>query len=84
MSEYIYDWTPNKQHRKEEIVRCRDCRWLDDSEAERWDNVLAEMYGNPPLRCGAPQWSTASLMPPHEVEPDGFCAWGERKGTNDD
>lgn len=27
MSEYIYDWTPNKQHRKEEIVRCRDCKW---------------------------------------------------------
>lgn len=26
MSEYIYDWTPNKQHAKEEIVRCRDCK----------------------------------------------------------
>lgn len=28
MSEYIYDWTPNKQHRKEPIVRCRDCRYF--------------------------------------------------------
>lgn len=27
MSEYIYDYTPNKQHAKEEIVRCMDCRF---------------------------------------------------------
>lgn len=34
MSEFIYDWTPNKQHQKEEIVRCRDCRYA--SYDSRW------------------------------------------------
>lgn len=44
MSEYIYDWTPNKQHRKEEIVRCRDCKfgvdggkYCAESCADSWD-----------------------------------------------
>lgn len=30
-------------------------------------------------RCEASQWSTSSLMPPHRVEPYGFCYWGERR-----
>ena len=39
MSEYIYDWTPNKQHAKEEIVRCRDCRHYMDYEHEYEPNL---------------------------------------------
>ena len=29
MSEFIYDYTPNKQHPKKEIVRCRDCSCME-------------------------------------------------------
>lgn len=57
MSEYIYDWTPNKQHAKEEIVRCRDCRFLKDGDSGRWCIKSITLRD----------------------EPDGFCAWGERK-----
>lgn len=38
MSEYVYDYTPNKQHAKEGIVRCRDCkRCMAYSEATYCD-----------------------------------------------
>ena len=73
MSEYIYDWTPNKQHRKEEIVRCRDCEHFCEDRRDTsigWVDVFV---------CDSEQWSTSSLMPSHKVEPDGFCAWAERK-----
>lgn len=70
-----------------EIVRCRDCKHLDDSEYERWDNSLAECYGEPPLFCdlfSVNEWrmdgdrrvAETSFA---EVEPDGFCAWGVGK-----
>lgn len=36
MSEYIYDYTPNKQHRKEPIVRCRDCRFYEETGNCNW------------------------------------------------
>lgn len=61
MSEYIYDWTPNKQHRKEQIVRCRDCRHYRESM-----NGCAE-FGD--------EWHDEFA----NVEPNGFCAWGERR-----
>lgn len=64
MSEYITFWyhgdLPSMEHR-EEIVRCRDCKFGVDGGkycaegcADSWD------------------W--------RNVEPDGFCAWGERRG----
>ena len=57
--EYHYkDFEPI--HQREEIVRCRDCKFGVDGGkycaegcADSWD-----------WRC---------------VEPDGFCAWGERR-----
>ena len=69
------------------LVRCRDCKHLDDSEASHWDSVLAEQYGEPPLFCnllsinewrmdGNRRVAETSFL---EVEPDGFCAWGERR-----
>lgn len=59
MSEYIYDYTPNKQHRKERIVRCRDCKWcMAYGKATYCDRF-------------------AHALP--TVEPNGFCAWGERR-----
>jgi hypothetical protein len=43
-----------------EIVRCRDCKWYEQSEI------------NNALSC----WCDCHE---HNVDPDGFCAWGERK-----
>lgn len=85
MSEYIVDWfgidvqlanlyksrTPlylwpkriRDERRREKIVRCRDCDYYD-----HWD-------ASGPYRekhvCG--HWDCL------EIEPDGFCAWGERR-----
>jgi len=67
MTEYIIDWdtglvidTFSKNMLREEIVRCRDCKFGVDGGkycaegcADSWD------------------W--------RNVEPYGFCAWGERK-----
>lgn len=62
MSEYIIDWNENliidtfsKNSLREEIVRCRDCKYYH----ECWDFC-------------------ERLKPGMVVEPDGFCAWGER------
>lgn len=60
-------------HQREEIVRCRDCKHFCEDRRDTsigWIDVFV---------CDSKQWSTSSLMPSHEVEPDGFCAWGERK-----
>lgn len=44
MSEYIYDWTPSKQHAKEEVVRCRDCKWcMAYSKATYCDRFAHEL-----------------------------------------
>lgn len=42
-----------------EIVRCRDCRYYDESLCN-WHECSC---------CGEPM----------RVEPDGFCAWGEKR-----
>lgn len=59
-----------------EVVRCRDCKYFCEGRrdtANGWVDVFV---------CYSEQWSTFSLMPSHEVEPDGFCAWGEKKGAD--
>lgn len=74
----------------DEIVRCRDCKHLDDSEYRRWANSLAECYGEPPLFCdllSLNEWRMdgnrrVAETTFAEVEPDGFCKWGERKEAN--
>ena len=96
MSEHIYEDSDMEHERyhvipfgsmREKIVRCRDCEHLDDSEYRRWDNSLAECYGEPPLFCdllsfnewrmdGDRRVAETSFA---EVEPDGFCAWAERR-----
>lgn len=56
-----------------EIVRCRDCvHCYEDrrNTAIGWVDIFV---------CDSKQWSTSSLMPSHTIEPDGFCAWGERR-----
>lgn len=48
----------------EPIVRCRDCDYYD-----HWD--ASEPYREKHV-CG--HWDYL------EIRPDGFCAWGERRG----
>ena len=50
-----------------EIVRCKDCKWLD-----KRPNVYD---------CHNPRFGDGNCYysPPY-VEEDGFCKWGERKG----
>ena len=97
MSEHIIKTTNMPEHIREslsvwyeineEIVRCRDCKHLDDSEYRRWDNYLAECYGEPPLFCdllsfnkwrmdGDRRVAETTFL---EVEPNDFCKWGERR-----
>ena len=47
---------------REEIVRCRDCRFADEDHYGAWGRTWnCERFG--------------------DVEPDGFCAWSERKAV---
>lgn len=76
MSEYIITcddevamWVGNDVESMKEIVRCRDCkhyRFVDRSyvfhDERHNDSFCLRFVGG-------------KLM---EVEPDGFCAWGER------
>lgn len=76
MSEFIYDWTPNKQHPKEEIVRCRDCELFNGyhGKCHRPATVI-DPDGNVFLTD-----EEDGFMSMTDAEPDGFCAWGERRG----
>lgn len=74
MSEYIlkvpeyespYDPAVQAASLREEIVRCRDC----DYRRRSWNGHEPNFIGN---------WFCA-YTGGHEVEPDGFCAWGKRK-----
>ena len=73
---------------KEEIVRCRDCKWFTPEyfyEEERGFGVK-EILSEPPS-CGNPERCSATydnltqkMVPVHIVTvPNGFCAWGERR-----
>lgn len=98
MSEYIVRYVSKYMldegvfERAEQIVRCRDCKHLDDSEYRRWDSALAENYGEPPLFCDLLSFNEWRMDGDRrvaettfaEVEPDGFCAWGERRDDGND
>ena len=47
-----------------EIVRCRDCKWCESDICAYWC-----------CRVKYNEFEIGSL----DSEPDGFCAWGERK-----
>ena len=69
MSEYIYGTDGHEGHwlTGEEIVRCRDCKHHVDT---------------PKRGCRCYHWMTLDCYEnpvPSEVEPNGFCAWGERR-----
>lgn len=67
MSEYIYGTDGHEGHwlTGEEIVRCRDCRHYRD---HMWV-VVTDVDDVCLFWHGEPT----------KVEPNGFCAWGERK-----
>ena len=67
MSEYIYERSSGRQHRKEEIVRCRDCRHYEYWEFR--DGSIARDCA----RGGDYLFDT---------EPNGFCSWGERRDAD--
>lgn len=68
MTEYVYkreiicDGVYSIERTGEQIVRCRDCRFYEETGNCNW------------FECSS-CWTLA------EVEPDGFCAWGERRGV---
>ena len=78
MSEYIINsedyalGTMTIPHLREEIVRCRDCRHYYEPENYH-------PSGNYIRQC-------CNYFDAYndEVEPDGFCAWAERKVDGDD
>lgn len=71
MTEYIIDWdtglvidTFSKNNLREEIVRCRDCKHYDPHPTDGGVCFLPDGDGD------FAHW---------EVEPNGFCAWAERR-----
>lgn len=58
-----------RREETEPVVRCRDCRWGRAVEAVGCIRMLdmATGDGQDPSTCAGPQ------------DPDGFCAWGERR-----
>lgn len=53
----------------EEIVRCSDCKHLDE--------IRVSYSAEPVFQCMA-DWCQGVEGDSPFVEPDGFCAWGER------
>lgn len=73
--EYVYGTDGREGHwlTGERITRCGECKYsYEDSRDTSVGQVSV-------LACDSKQWSTAGLMPSHEVKPDGFCSWGERR-----
>ena len=67
MTEYIYEITKDSDGvdcyiKRGEIVRCRECKYYEETDARIGTCLLTV--------CGA--------------NIDGFCAWAERKETEDD
>ena len=83
MSEYIVELTDENHIRlmaecdgiHERIVRCRDCEYLgcykpfDAKTGKPSEKVTIYI-------CNGQFWNVDGTS---EVEPDGYCAWGERR-----
>lgn len=54
------------------IVRCKDCKYLHEYEKKTWAN-------NIPYKVQQCEYWADSTWGSVEIEPDGFCAWGERR-----
>ena len=85
---YIDPWTDEERLSDEEIVRCRDCKFFTPESMTReergfgvYENVWEPGGCFNPERCSATWDSIAEQMVPVGIvtEPDGYCAWGERR-----
>ena len=79
MTEYEYEYIVGStvsldKVTNECIVRCRDCRHYQvvDEIFDGEDDIA--VYG-----CGLLEWKRASFGYEEPTDPDGFCAWGERR-----
>ena len=61
VGEYLRVRDAMHARKREEVVRCRDCRYYKPNTYSHF---------------------TCELLMFH-VDPDGFCAWGERKEVNE-
>lgn len=52
-----------------QVVRCRDCKYLEK---------ITLSYSDKPLFACTAEWCIGAEGDNPLVEPDGFCAWGER------
>lgn len=88
MSEYVCDLTGDYPgiefgdeeysgtcERRERVVRCRDCKHGDPfCDSSSYAGMIDCMHFS--------QWDYYNDKPGiWPVEPDGFCAWGERRGA---
>jgi hypothetical protein len=64
----IMDLMASRQ--REPIVRCRDCKH------SRKDGVLCMFFASWEPIAGGDEYAEI----PADVEPDGYCAWGELRG----
>ena len=66
---YEHEDFSGTMERREEVVRCRDCKHaVEHCDTEKLD---CKHFS---------QWDYYEDEPGHwPVEPDGFCAWGERR-----
>ena len=74
MAEFIYSTDEHEGHwlTGEEIVRCRDCKF-----AVKLENGMYSCGG----KLTEP-WDYYNDEPNrNEVPPDGFCKWGEKRGS---
>ena len=62
---YLDEWDGTEVLTDEEIVRCRDCIYRRRSWNGHEPNFIGDWF--------------CSYTGGHEVKPNGFCAWGERK-----
>lgn len=85
---YSDGWSACK--RMGDLVRCRDCKFYTPESMTRekrgfgvYENVWEPGGCFNPERCSATWDSIAGQMVPVGIvtEPDGFCAWGERKNA---
>lgn len=79
MSEYIFWQDDSGLYMREEIVRCRDCKHAHPVFWPECDDVPDDW-----VDCTGPlveTWDYYDDEPKdNPVRPDGFCAWGERRG----
>ena len=62
------------QKRREEIVRCRDCEYCREHDMRAYGGDRSQLLCHHFSMSSGAGWS---------VEPDGYCAWGERRADHD-